>query len=365
MNSEKTDLALFGALCLFLSALDYLIPKPLPFMRIGLANFPLLIALRFFSVKKYFLLAFVKVIGQALITGTLFSYVLLFSLAGTALSAVTMLLLCRRASLVGTSIAGAFVSNAAQLILARFILFGEGILFLAPPFLIAGIISGGLLGFFAETFSVQSEWLKQKKENTKADIRPTELSSCDTINGAYAAPHNANNALNISRASLGVLALAVVFLLIPQLPIRTALFLLFWLLAVIVKRKTRPLFTIFSMAMITLCNCFPPFGKILLQAGPVIIAEGSLRLGLQRAVTMAGLIMFSRLALLSVPKLPGKFGALLQECFIILEKMNVIFFGGDNENTGLKNEKAAGGLVKKLDRLLFEVSGAAHVIASE
>ena len=113
--------------------------------------------------------------------------------------------------------------------------------------------------------------------------------------------------------------------------------------------------------MITLCNCFPPFGRILFQAGPVIIAEGSLFLGLQRAVTMSGLIMFSRLALLSVPRLPGKFGALLQECFVILEKMNVIFFGGDkgtDKNSPELNTKIfSGGLIKKLDRLLLEASG--------
>ncbi|MCL1928535.1 MAG: Gx transporter family protein [Treponema sp.] len=354
-NDERTDLALLGALCLFLSALDYLIPKPLPFMRIGLANFPLLIALQFFSIKNFFLLAFVKVAGQALITGTLFSYVLIFSLTGTALSAVTMALLYRRASLVGTSIAGAFMSNVSQLVLARFILFGDSILFLTPPFLMAGIISGGLLGFFAMNFSEQSEWLKWKRENTIAGKRSVTLSSNDTIIGAYAVLHNVNNTLNLLRAGLSVF-LAAVFLLVPQLPFRAALFLLFWFLAMVFKVKTRPLFTIISMAMITLCNLFPPFGKVLLKAGPVIVAEGSLLLGLQRAVTMSGLIMFSRLALLSVHRLPGKFGALLQECFGILDKMNSIFFGGNKKNSGSGTEKISGGLIQKLDRLLCEIS---------
>jgi len=162
---KSGDIALLGALCLFLSALDHLIPKPLPFMRIGLANLPLLLALNIFSGKQFFLLALVKVLGQSLITGTLFSYAALFSLTGTVLSAVTMRLLYPSASLVGTSIAGAFVSNAAQLVLARFVVFGEGVLYLAPPFLVAGIVSGGLLGFFAQAFSAQSEWLKRKQED--------------------------------------------------------------------------------------------------------------------------------------------------------------------------------------------------------
>ena len=354
-HNEKSDLALLGALCFFLAALDHVIPKPLPFMRVGLANFPLLLALGFFSLKSFILLVFIKVIGQALITGTLFSYVIFFSLTGTFLSAVTMVMLHRRASLLGTSIAGAFVSNAAQLFLARFIFFGNGILYLAPPFLIAGIISGGLLGLFAMNFTAKSEWLKWKKENEKADICPTELPSCDTINGAYAASHNVNTALNVLRAGLAVMA--VFFLFVPRLPFRAALFLLFWLMAIFAKRKTRPLFTMLSIVTITCCNLFPPFGKILLSIGPFIIAEGSLLLGLQRAITMSGLIMLSRLALPSIPRLPGKTGVLLQECFVILEKMNDVFFSGDKENGRLKNKKIAGGLVKKLDRLLCEVSG--------
>ena len=359
-----------GALCLFLSAMEHLIPKPLPFMRIGLANFPLLLSLQFFSARNFFLLAFVKVVGQALVTGTLFSYVVLFSLTGTALSAITMLLLYRKASLAGTSIAGAFVSNAAQLALARFILFGEGILYLAPPFLAAGIISGALLGFFAMNFSAKSEWLKSKQENIHGFYKLDGLkdgenagksedhSNSPSVSAFMQTTFRSEKLLKKALWNGCLVFLLVVFLFVPRLPVRAVLFLLFWIMAIAAKRKTRPLFTIISIITITLCNCFPPFGKILWEAGPFVLAEGSLFLGLQRAVTMSGLIMFSRLALLSMPQLPGKFGTLLQECFVILEKMNSIFFGGEKVTPGLKTEKTTGGLVEKLDRLLIEVSGA-------
>ena len=356
LPGKNNDLALFGALCLFLSAMDHLIPKPLPFMRIGLANLPLLIALNIFPVKKFFQLVFVKVLGQALITGTLFSYVLLFSLTGALLSAVTMLLLYRSATLVGTSIAGAFVSNAAQLVLARFIVFGEGILYLAPPFLFAGIVSGGLLGFFARAFSVQSEWLRIKHGKTALTENYAVLA--EAAAGTYAetareginAP--ADSSFAFSFRHIALLLMAAVFLLVSYLPVRAVLFLFFWLLAIAAGKKTRPVFTIIGLVMITLCNLFPPFGKILFVPGPITIAEGSLLLGLQRAVTMQGLIMFSRL--LSAPHLPGKLGALLQDCFGILDRMNAIFFDGKKKNT---SEKMSKGFLKKLDRLLCEVSG--------
>ena len=364
---ESSDLALLGALCLFLSALDHLIPKPLPFMRIGLANLPLLLALNIFPAKKYFALAFVKVLGQALVTGTLFSYIFLFSLAGTALSAVTMLLVYRSASLVGTSIAGAFVSNAVQLILARFIVFGEGVLYLAPAFLAAGIASGGLLGFFAETFSAQSEWLRLKRSKAAAAGNNAEcIEEAAAASGALAVTAKADanapagRSFAFSFRHIALLLMAAVFLMVPHLPVRAALFLFFWILAIAVKRKTRPVFTIIGLVMITACNLFPPYGKILFTVGPITVAEGSLLRGLQRAVTLEGLIMFSKLALFSIPRLPGKFGGLLYECFGIVEKMNAIFFGARAESPERKTKdkmKQDGNLIKKLDRLLCEISG--------
>ncbi len=45
---EKVDwnkIAFFSALCFFLSAVEYAVPKPLPFFKIGFANLPILISL--------------------------------------------------------------------------------------------------------------------------------------------------------------------------------------------------------------------------------------------------------------------------------------------------------------------------------
>jgi heptaprenyl diphosphate synthase len=375
------DIAVLGALCLFLSALDHIIPKPLPFMRLGLANFPLLIALGVLSARNFFLLVLVKVLGQALVSGTLFSYVVLFSLAGTILSALAMLLLYRVArgglSLVGTSIAGAFVSNAAQLFLARFLVFGEGILYLAPPFLTAGIVSGGLLGFFAEQFSAGSEWLRLTRAKAAANgavtkavaaddaakVEPPEGTAADTTvtardkipasGGGFAMVSAPTKAAVVFRYA-GFFALAAFFLLVPNLSVRAALFVLFWILAIVSEKKTRPLFTLFGIAAITVCNLFPPFGKILFSAGPFVIAEGSLLRGLQRAVTMEGLVMFSKAALLSIPRLPGKTGKLLRESFAILDRMNEVFFSGNRKAVGTNNKKR---LLERLDDLLCEVSG--------
>jgi heptaprenyl diphosphate synthase len=164
----RRDLALLGAFCLFLSAVEYMIPKPLPFMRIGLANLPLMIALDIFPFPSFLLLVSIKVLGQALITGTLFSYIFLFSLTGTVLSALLMYLLRRvlgreRITFIGIGAAGAMISNVSQLALAWFFIFRENVRYIAPPFLGAGLVTGIVLGVFCEVFTRRSQWYANRR----------------------------------------------------------------------------------------------------------------------------------------------------------------------------------------------------------
>src|SRR5574344_318813 len=93
LTEEEITVSFFAGLCLFLSAVEYAIPKPLPFMRIGLANLPILLALPKLRGRDIFLLVVLKIAGQALISGTLFSYVFVFSAAGSLSSALVMFIL--------------------------------------------------------------------------------------------------------------------------------------------------------------------------------------------------------------------------------------------------------------------------------
>jgi heptaprenyl diphosphate synthase len=160
-------IALLGAFCLFFSTIEYMIPKPLPFMRIGIANLPLMLALDIFPFADFALLVLIKIFGQALITGTLFSYVFLFSLAGTVLSSLAMFFFRRlfgkkHSSFIGIGVIGAMLSNLSQLFLASVFVFGKSTLYIAPPFLAAGLITGITLGAFCEYFTERSEWFRQR-----------------------------------------------------------------------------------------------------------------------------------------------------------------------------------------------------------
>ena len=164
----RKTIALLGAFCLFLSTIEYMIPKPMPFMRIGIANLPLMLALDIFPIHTFFVLVAIKIFGQALITGTLFSYIFLFSLAGTLLSALSMyglrrLLGRRRISYIGVGTLGAMMSNISQLGMAWVFLFGNGVRVISPPFLAAGLITGITLGLFCELFTHRSQWYAARK----------------------------------------------------------------------------------------------------------------------------------------------------------------------------------------------------------
>jgi heptaprenyl diphosphate synthase len=164
---DRDVVALLGAFCLFLSTIEYMIPKPLPFMRIGFANLPIMLALDILSFRSFFLLVAIKVVGQSLVTGSLFSYIFLFSLVGSVASSALMLALRRglgpkRISYVGVGTIGALVSNLSQVLMARVFIFGESAKYVAPPFLAVGVITGIALGLFCESFVAKSVWYRER-----------------------------------------------------------------------------------------------------------------------------------------------------------------------------------------------------------
>ena len=167
-SEARKTVAILGAFCFFLSTIEYIIPKPLPFMRLGIANLPLMLALDIFPLNTFLGLVAVKVLGQALITGTLFSYIFLFSLTGTLLSALSMYGLRRllgrnRVSLICIGTMGAMVSNTSQLCLGWVFIFRNSVWHIAPIFLAAGIVTGAVLGFFCEQFIRRSKWYEARR----------------------------------------------------------------------------------------------------------------------------------------------------------------------------------------------------------
>lgn len=157
-------LAFLTALCIFFSAIELAIPKPFPFLRLGLANAPVILSLFILSFSDFLLLILLKIFVQNLISGTLFSYTILFSISGSFASALIMFvffkLLYKRnyISLVGISLAGALFNCLAQLGISYLLIFNENTKYIAPFFLASSFITGLLLGIAVTFFTEHSKW---------------------------------------------------------------------------------------------------------------------------------------------------------------------------------------------------------------
>jgi heptaprenyl diphosphate synthase len=306
-----------------------MIPKPLPFMRLGLANMPLIAALDILPVEHFVLLIFIKILGQGLITGSLFSSVFLFSLAGTLASGTVMYLLRRclgagRVSFIGVSTAGALISNGVQLALARVFIFGEGVLFIAPPFLGLGVLAGMALGLFCEIFAARSVWYRTCRGLPAGDrgaLRPRPYP--DRPDQATPRRGNSGGKGGVPDRDLlfaGVIMLAA-FLFNPSTVTRGMQFLLFGIYARLTGKKPAPLFTLFIMGAVVFCNLLVPYGRVLAEFGPFRLTRGSLLSGLHKAVTLEGLFFLSKATIRPDLRFPGRFGFFIGESFRLLDRL--------------------------------------------
>ena len=295
-------------------------------MRIGLANVPLMMALDILPLPAFLVLICIKVIGQALITGALFSYIFLFSLTGTFMSAMIMFLLRRtftkeRITMIGIGTAGAFISNISQLALAHVFIFQENTRYIAPPFLAAGIVTGIVLGIFCEVFIKKSIWYREQRTiNKEQRAKSNEQRAENKEQRAKNKEQMFNSRLNVYNSFFGAKALFIAgvlilpaFLFNPSTEYRVYQFLFFWVLALLCGKKTNPVFTVLIFVFITAFNLIIPYGRVLFSIGAFRITQGALTAGIHRAVTLSALVMLSKLTIRHDLKIPGVFGEILGE----------------------------------------------------
>jgi len=132
----------------------------------------------------------------------------------------------------------------------------------------------------------------------------------------------------------------------PVVKFRILQFLFFWFLAWLSGKKNNPLFTLSVMLCIVVFNLVIPYGRVLFSAGVFKITSGALSTGVNRAVTLEGLIMLSRFTVRQDLKIPGLFGELLGESFRIFALI-----------TGRKHRITRKNLIADIDRLMLELSG--------
>lgn len=152
-SSENRELILLVLLATIFGILDGIIPKPLPFMKLGLANVISVLTVVRFGLFKTIELNMLRAFAVALVTGILTTPTFLLSASGAFISALTMGLIHKVKpglfSVTGISIIGAVSSLWIQLLVAGYIL--EGLQVNSFVLWITGwaIISGSFVGIFA------------------------------------------------------------------------------------------------------------------------------------------------------------------------------------------------------------------------
>lgn len=152
LKSKVPYLGLFIAGAIITSYIESIIPFPLgiPGVKLGLTNIVIIIILYLSGAKDAFIVSVVRIILAGFMFTNLYS--LMYSLAGGILSLLIMYLLKRtnKFSVIGVSVAGGISHNIAQILLAIFIVETASIAYYLPILLIAGVVTGALIGILGK-----------------------------------------------------------------------------------------------------------------------------------------------------------------------------------------------------------------------
>lgn len=314
-------LAFFSALCFFLSAVEYAIPKPVPFFRLGLANLPIMLSFLCMTKKESTALIFLKVLLQGIISGTLFSYIFLFSLAGSVASGFVMMAIFhlfyekKLVSWLGISMAGGLANNLAQLGVAYIFLFGENTRFVAPVLLAISFVASIAMGLFANAFVEKSKWLEK--------IKGTGWSTVETVETISAGAENKQSPVKFQAIVL-VFALSMFTLLFfsKSIYVVAAIFLLSIIACAIKTKKVKLLPSVAIILSVTFFSILVPHGKILAELWKVKITDGAILSGLERSMKLCSCVFLSKLIANKNMKLPSRAGLFMSLVFEHFEKLS-------------------------------------------
>ncbi len=154
---QITTMGMLVALAMVLGFVETLIPINLgiPGMKLGLANIVVVIALFLFDVKTAVVVSILRIILIAMTFGNM--SMMFYSIAGASLSLLSMIAVSKikSFSLISVSIIGGIMHNVGQIICAAFVVRTNGVFTYLPVLIIAGLVSGALIGIVAGLISVR------------------------------------------------------------------------------------------------------------------------------------------------------------------------------------------------------------------
>lgn len=152
MGKKVARIGVFVALAMIFSYIEVLIPFNfgIPGIKLGVANIVTVTSLYLFSTGEAFGISMIRILLMGVLFGNGLS--LVYSLAGGLLSFLIMWIGKKTDwfSVMGVSIAGGVFHNVGQIVAAMLVLQNTVIVGYLPVLLIAGVLTGYLIGLLAD-----------------------------------------------------------------------------------------------------------------------------------------------------------------------------------------------------------------------
>lgn len=162
---------MLSAYALALHGFESLLPTPIPWLRLGLANIITLTTLFLYGIQSAIMVTLIRVILASLFTGTFLGPAFILSLGGGVTSTLTMGIVLyvspRLFSTIGLSLIGALFHNIAQLFLAYFLFIQriEAILLISPAIIFIGTLTGTVNGVVSDILIKNLKNMDEKIQN--------------------------------------------------------------------------------------------------------------------------------------------------------------------------------------------------------
>lgn len=152
---DKYRIALLSAYAVAIHSFESLLPTPIPWLRLGIANIITLTTLVIYGFRSAMMVTLIRIILSSIFIGTFLGPGFILSFGGGVSSTIAMgfifSILPRVFGPIGLSLIGALFHNISQLFLAYFLFIQqiEPILIVSPLLILLGTITGTVNGIIA------------------------------------------------------------------------------------------------------------------------------------------------------------------------------------------------------------------------
>lgn len=165
-TKKLINLGLLLSVALILSYIESLIPFGfgIPGIKLGLANLAVLLCMYCIGDKEAIIINGMRILLAGFLFGNLYS--IIYSLAGGVLSFLAMWLVKKMKlfTVNGVSVLGGISHNLGQALIAAFVVETAGVFYYIPYLLVAGVLTGWLIGLITKLMIPYFErlWKEQK-----------------------------------------------------------------------------------------------------------------------------------------------------------------------------------------------------------